>query len=98
MSLTIRIFLKDQKSIWTISPKMNIPHPAPFPEELVEQCILATTQPGEIVLDPFMGAGTVAVVAKRLDRRYIGFDLSDDYVRMATENVELGKVRKKKEM
>ena len=90
--------LKDQKSIWTISPKMNIPHPAPFPEELVEQCILATTQPGEIVLDPFMGAGTVAVVAKRLDRRYIGFDLSDDYVRMATENVELGKVRKKKEM
>jgi modification methylase len=90
--------LTQQQSIWRISPKANIPHPGPFPEELVEQCILATTDEGDIVLDPFMGSGTTAVVAKRLNRRYIGFDLSDNYTKMATENVELGKIRKKSEI
>ena len=90
--------LECQQSIWRISPKSNIPHPAPFPEELVEQCILATTKEGDVVLDPFMGSGTTAVVAKRLNRRYIGFDISPDYVNMASTNVDLGKVRKKKEI
>lgn len=90
--------LKDQKSIWTISPKMNIPHPAPFPEELVEQCILATTQPGDVVLDPFMGAGTVAVVASRLGRKYIGFDISSEYIKLAEKNILAGGVLKKKEI
>jgi modification methylase len=90
--------LEEQQSIWRISPKANIPHPAPFPEELVEHCILATTEPGDVVLDPFMGAGTTAVVAKRLGRRYIGFDISEDYVKMAAKNVEIGKVRKKSEI
>ena len=90
--------LIEQQSIWRISPKVNLPHPAPFPEELVEHCIVATTAPGDIVLDPFMGIGTTAVVAKRLGRRYIGFDISDEYVSLATENVVLGKVRKKKEL
>jgi len=45
-----------------------------------------------------MGIGTTAVVAKRLGRRYIGFDISDEYVKLATENVALGKVRKIKEL
>jgi len=90
--------LKQQKSIWRISPKMNLPHPAPFPEELVEQCILATTKSGDVVLDPFMGAGTVAVVAKRLGRRYIGFDISDEYIKYAEMNISAGKVLKKKEI
>lgn len=90
--------LYHKKSIWSISPKKNIPHPAPFPEELVEQCILATTDKGDIVLDPFSGIGTVAVVSKRLNRHYIGFDLSDEYIKIAEKNIEVGKVRKKKEL
>ena len=90
--------LKDQKSIWTISPKVNLPHPAPFPEELVEHCILATTKPGDVVLDPFMGIGTTALVAKRLGRRYIGFDISEDYTKIAEENIKVNKIRKKKEI
>lgn len=90
--------LKEQKSIWQISPKVNIPHPAPFPEELVEQCILASTEPGDVVLDPFMGIGTTALVAKRLGRKYIGFDISEDYIKLANENLESGKIKKKNEI
>lgn len=90
--------LDEQQSIWRISPKVNLPHPAPFPEELVEHCILATTEPGDVVLDPFMGIGTTAVVANRLGRKYIGFDISKEYVKLAEENIELGKVGKKKKL
>ena len=90
--------LQEQQSIWRISPKVNLPHPAPFPEELVEHCILATTEPGDIVLDPFSGIGTTALVAKRLGRRYIGFDISQEYIDIANENIKQDKIRKKKEL
>ncbi len=90
--------LKHQKSIWDISPKANLPHPAPFPEELVEQCILATTKEGDIVLDPFSGIGTTALVTNRLGRRYICFDISDEYIKIAEENIKLNKIRKKNEL
>ena len=90
--------LIEQKSIWRISPKMNIPHPAPFPDELVEHFINATTKEGDVVLDPFMGVGTTALVAKRLGRKYIGFDISGEYVNIAETNVYEGKIRKKNEM
>jgi modification methylase len=90
--------LKQQKSIWRIPPKINIPHPAPFPEELVEQCIIATSNPGDIVLDPFMGIGTTAVVAKKLERNYIGFDISKKYIDIANKNIELNKILKKQEL
>jgi modification methylase len=89
--------LEEQQSIWRISPKANLPHPAPFPEELVEHCILATTEPGDTVLDPFSGIGTTAVVAKRLGRHYIGFDISEKYIEISEENIKMGKVRKKKD-
>lgn len=77
---------------------MNLPHPAPFPEELVEQCILSTTEIGDIIIDPFMGIGTTAVVAKKLDRKYVGFDISDEYIKLSEDNIEIGRVRKKKEL
>lgn len=90
--------LKQQKNIWTFVPKANIPHPAPFPEELVEQCIIATTEPGDIVFDPFVGIGTTAVVAKKLGRKYIGFEISDEYIELSEKNIEMGRVLKKKEI
>jgi site-specific DNA-methyltransferase (adenine-specific) len=90
--------LSEQKSIWNISPKANLPHPAPFPEELVEQCILATTDVGDIVLDPFMGIGTTAVVADRLSRKYIGFEISQEYIDIAKGNLQEGKIRKKNQL
>lgn len=90
--------LKEQKSIWRISPDMNLPHPAPFPQKLVEQCILATTEPNDVVLDPFMGIGTTAVVAKKLGRKYIGFESSKKYIDISNKNLKLDKMLKKKDI
>jgi DNA modification methylase len=55
-------------------------HFATFPRALIEPCILAGSRPGDIVLDPFMGSGTVAEVATNLGRRYIGCELNPAYL------------------
>jgi site-specific DNA-methyltransferase (adenine-specific) len=64
--------------VWRFNPA-NSEHPAPFPEKLPFKCIKLTTQEGDIVLDPFMGSGTTAVVCKQLNRQYIGFEISPEY-------------------
>ena len=65
-------------------------HVAVYPERLVNYFIQGATDEGDLVVDPFMGTGTTAVVAKALNREYIGFDISDDYVRTAVDRVEAG--------
>lgn len=74
---------KHQKSIWEFGADRNNSHPAPFPLELAENCILACTDLGDIVCDPFMGSGTTALCAKKYNRRYIGCDLNPLYVESA---------------
>ncbi len=64
-------------------------HFAPFPEPLCEKPIKASCPPGGIVLDPFIGSGTTAVVARRLGRNYLGIDLSAEYVDLAARRLEL---------
>lgn len=54
-------------------------HFATFPPKLVEPCILAGSQPGDVVLDCFLGSGTVAQVAQHLGRGWIGIDLNPSY-------------------
>ena len=54
-------------------------HPCQLPIHLLERLILMVTDEGDIVLDPFMGTGTTAIAAKKLGRRYIGFDLNEEY-------------------
>jgi len=54
-------------------------HPAQFPEDMVARIILSTTEPGDVVLDPYMGTGTVAVVARDHERHYIGAEIDKDY-------------------
>ena len=54
-------------------------HPCQFPEDLVERVLLATTEPGDVVLDPYMGVGTVAVVARDLQRNFLGAELDPEY-------------------
>lgn len=74
--------------IWRIrSVRRNDFHEAMFPEELVRGCIKMYSFPGDIVLDPFMGSGTVAAVSKKLQRNYIGYDIEPRYVKMAEERV-----------
>jgi DNA modification methylase len=63
-------------------------HPTQKPEALLERIIVASSQPGDLVLDPFMGTGTTPAVAKRLHRRYIGIELDPTYFAVACQRVE----------
>ena len=65
----------------------NTPHPYQKPEKLVERVIQASSNPGDLVLDPFLGSGTTAVVARRLGRRYLGFEIDPDHVRLALKRL-----------
>jgi len=71
---------KNKRSVWTVTTKpYSGAHFAVFPTELIEPCILAGAPLGGIVLDPFMGSGTTAQVAKDLGRQYIGCELNPEY-------------------
>ncbi len=71
--------------VWEFGQESKNKHPAPFPEELIERVISSTN--ANIILDPFMGSGTTAVVAKKLDRKFIGIDISPEYCKMAKERL-----------
>jgi modification methylase len=62
-------------------------HPTQKPEALLYRVLLATTKPGDVVLDPFFGTGTTGAVAKRLGRRWIGIEREPAYVRVARERI-----------
>ena len=71
---------RNKRSVWSINKKpYKGAHFATYPEELIEPCILAGSEKNDIILDPFMGSGTTAVVAKSLGRHYIGCELHEDY-------------------
>lgn len=92
-----RAIRETERSIWrmgTQSKKIKhsgngLSHPAPFPLELPLRLILLYTNVDDIVLDPFMGSGTTALAAKLAQRRYVGYDISQDYVEMAEERIKL---------
>ena len=77
-----------QSEVWTISPDKNTKHPAPFPEKLAENCLLLTTQENDLVLDPFLGSGTTAVVSKKLNRSFIGFEIDENYLKISKERLD----------
>ena len=75
---------RNRRSVWTIPVSSGGgKHYATFPVAIPERCIMGSTRPGDIVLDPFCGSGTTLVAAKRLHRRGIGLDLSATYLRTA---------------
>ncbi|MBN1394137.1 MAG: site-specific DNA-methyltransferase [Pirellulales bacterium] len=82
---------RNRRTVWEI-PLSKFPeaHFAVFPERLVELCLLAGCPPGGVVLDPFMGSGTTALVARRLGRRFIGVDCSIAYCKMAKRRLDNG--------
>lgn len=63
-------------------------HPAVFPEELVRDHIISWSNEGDVVLDPFMGSGTTAKVARALGRKYIGFEISKEYCDLANKRLQ----------
>ena len=77
-----------KRAVWSINTKpFKGYHYAAFPEELVKTPILACTTEGDIVLDPFSGSGTTAVVAAKLNRNYIGMDLNESYVNISKKRI-----------
>lgn len=83
----------NKKSVWTVpTQSFSEAHFATFPEELIIDCIKAGCPNGGIVLDPFMGAGTTALVAQKINRNFIGFELNPEYINIANRRLkkELG--------
>jgi DNA modification methylase len=80
--------LRNRRDVWTIATKpFKGAHFAVMPEALVEPCILAGSEEGDTVLDPFTGSGTVAVVANRHGRNFVGTELSSEYAEIARERI-----------
>jgi len=79
---------RNRRTVWSI-PTEAFPgaHFATFPPKLIEPCILAGTQPGDWVLDPFFGSGTVGVVCEQQQRNYVGIELNREYVLLAVERI-----------
>ena len=74
---------RNVRTVWTMPTQpFSGAHFATFPEELVRRCILAGSRTGDVVFDPFMGSGTVAKVATDLGRRFIGCELSAEYLKL----------------
>jgi site-specific DNA-methyltransferase (adenine-specific) len=65
----------------------NTDHPTQKPEKLLAKIILASSNPGDIVLDPFLGSGTTSVVAKKLDRQYVGIEIDNTYCCLAEKRL-----------
>jgi len=81
---------RNKRTVWDISlGKFREAHFAVFPPELVQTCLLAGSEVGDLILDPFMGSGTVALAAKQNGRSFLGSELVPDYVKMALDRVKL---------
>ncbi len=81
--------LADKKNVftdvWEIPQESNNRHPAPFPIELAQRCIESTD--AKIVLDPFIGSGSTAIAAEGCKRDWIGFEIANDYCKLARERI-----------
>lgn len=87
---------RNKRSVWTVASESYAEaHSATFPTKLIQPCILAGSQPGDIVLDPFMGSGTTAAVAEQLNRQWLGCEINPEYVvlqadRLRQQHLDLG--------
>jgi len=83
-------FLEFTKSIWTFPAESakKIGHPAPFPVELPYRLIQLYSFEGEVVLDPFMGSGQTAIASFRAKRKYVGYEINSECVKLAETNLK----------
>ena len=86
--LTLNPNGRNRRSVWTVTTKpYKGAHFATFPPDLIEPCILAGSRSGDVVLDPFMGSGTTALVASQHGRKYLGCELNPEYVPLQQERI-----------
>ena len=84
---------RNKRDVWSMNTASSKEaHFAVFPPKIPELCIKAGSKEGDIVLDPFMGSGTTAVVAQKLGRKWIGFELNDKYSDLINRNTSQGEL------
>lgn len=84
---------KQMQSLWYIKPpstheKRHTKHPTQKPEALLERIITAASNSGDLILDPFCGSGTTGVACAKLGRRFVGFELDENYLTIASKRIE----------
>lgn len=78
-----------KRAVWSINTKPNkYGHIAPYPHELIRQCLFSSSNENDVILDPFMGSGTTAELCKLTNRNYIGFEINEDYCQLAEERLK----------
>lgn len=89
-SISKEDFMTWTKSLWTMKAESakRIGHPAPFPIELPYRLINLYSFQGDIVLDPFMGSGTTAIAASKSNRKYVGYEISKDYLTLCERRIK----------
>jgi len=82
-------FMEWTKSVWLMNTESakKVGHPAPFPLELPYRLIQLYSYKGDVILDPFMGSGSTAIAALKSERKYIGYDVEAEYIKLAEERI-----------
>jgi len=86
-----KLHYQDREDVWVIPREYwtnSLKTPTKLPYELIEKIILYSSERGDIVLDPFLGSGQVAIVSKMLGRQYIGFEIVEEYYKFAKKRLE----------
>jgi DNA modification methylase len=84
---------RNKRDVWSINTASSKDaHFAVFPPKIPELCIKAGSKEGDVVLDPFMGSGTTAMVAQKLGRKWIGFELNEKYANIINRNTAQGEL------
>jgi len=92
-SLSKEYDTRNKRDVWSINTAQSSEaHFAVFPPKIPELCIKAGSKEGDIVLDPFMGSGTTAMVAQKLGRKWIGFELNDKYTELINRKTAQGEL------
>ena len=80
---------KQMRNLWEIpAERHKTSHPTEKPERLLERIILIGSRENDTILDPFMGSGTTGVVAKRLNRNFIGIEINENYYEIAKKRID----------
>ena len=80
-------------NLWRIpslkgSSKEKVGHPSQKPEALIERIVLSSSKPDDLVIDPFMGSGTTAIVAQKLGRQWLGYEILPEYIELANRRLQ----------
>ena len=81
--------MRNKRSVWSINTQpFTSAHFAVYPEKLIEPCILAGSNKGDIILDPFSGAGTTPVMAEKHKRQWRAIELNEDYCEIQKKRIK----------